>query len=104
MWESFMGDERWNSGYTVSLDKYWHDNLRNSVMKPSIENGLTKIVGTQLDDEDIGAAIQFLEFCCAFTEVVKERKNELNIINIMVHETCLSISWITLEITRTCCV
>lgn len=69
-----MGDERWNSGYTISLYKYWHDNLRNSMMKPSIENGLTKIVGKQLDDEDIGAAIQFLELCRAFTEVVKAKK------------------------------
>jgi hypothetical protein len=35
---------------------------------------VTNIADAQLDDEDVGAAIQFLEFCHAFTEVVKGKK------------------------------
>nr|CAB3482292.1 unnamed protein product [Digitaria exilis] len=34
----------------------------------------TNIAGVELDHEDIGAAIQFLEFCRAFAEVVRGKK------------------------------
>ncbi|CAN6231505.1 unnamed protein product [Urochloa humidicola] len=37
---------------------------------------VTNIAGAQLDNEDIGAAIQFLEFCRAFAEVFQIRKGQ----------------------------
>ncbi|CAN6272533.1 unnamed protein product [Urochloa humidicola] len=37
---------------------------------------VTNIAGAQLDNEDFGAAIQFLEFCRAFAEVFQIRKGQ----------------------------
>lgn len=49
------------------------DSLNSNTVLPR-GTPVTNIAGAQLDDEDIGAAIQFLEFCRAFTEVVKGKK------------------------------
>jgi len=49
------------------------DSLNSNTVLPR-GTPVTNIAGAQLDDEDVGAAIQFLEFCHAFTEVVKGKK------------------------------
>jgi hypothetical protein len=49
------------------------DSLNSNTVLPR-GTPVTNIAGAQLDDEDVGAAIQFLEFCRAFTEVVKGKK------------------------------
>ena len=49
------------------------DVLNNNIVLPR-GTPVTTIAGAQLDNEDIGAAIQFLEFCRAFTEVVEVNK------------------------------
>ncbi|CAN6278436.1 unnamed protein product [Urochloa humidicola] len=49
------------------------DVLSNNISLPK-GTPVTNIAGAQLDDEDIGAAIQFLEFCRAFAEVFQIRK------------------------------
>jgi len=49
------------------------DVLNNNIVLPR-GTPVTTIAGAQLDNEDIGAAIQFLEFCRAFAEVVKVNK------------------------------
>jgi len=49
------------------------DVLNNNIVLPR-GTPVTTIAGAQLDNEDIGAAIQFLEFCRAFAEVVEVNK------------------------------
>lgn len=49
------------------------DFLNSKTVRPR-GTPVTKIAGAELDDEDTGAAIQFIEFCRAFTEVVKGKK------------------------------
>ncbi|RLN08451.1 uncharacterized protein C2845_PM11G16960 [Panicum miliaceum] len=49
------------------------DVLNNNIALPR-GTPVTNIAGAQLDNEDIGAAIQFLEFCRAFAEIFQIRK------------------------------
>ncbi|KAG2657957.1 uncharacterized protein LOC120698880 isoform X4 [Panicum virgatum] len=49
------------------------DVLNNNIVLPR-GTPVTTIAGAQLDNEDIGAAIQFLEFCRAFAEIFQIRK------------------------------
>ncbi|CAM0145594.1 unnamed protein product [Urochloa decumbens] len=51
------------------------DVLSNNISLPR-GTLVTNIAGAQLDDDDIGAAIQFLEFCRAFAEVFQIRKGQ----------------------------
>lgn len=61
-----------DSGEPLMRDKSL-DVLNNNIELPR-GTPVTNIAGAQLDDEDIGAAIQFLEFCRTFAEVVKGKK------------------------------
>ncbi|RLM79445.1 uncharacterized protein C2845_PM12G12260 [Panicum miliaceum] len=49
------------------------DVLNNNIALPR-GTPVTNIAGAQFDNEDIGAAIQFLEFCRAFAEIFQIRK------------------------------
>ncbi|RCV06225.1 hypothetical protein SEVIR_1G145200v4 [Setaria viridis] len=49
--------------------------LNNNIALPR-GTPVTNIAGAQLDDEDIGAAIQFLEFCRTFAEIFQIRKGQ----------------------------
>ncbi|KAG0532889.1 hypothetical protein BDA96_04G144400 [Sorghum bicolor] len=51
------------------------DSLNSNTVLPR-GTPVTNIAGAQLDDEDVGAAIQFLEFCRAFTEIFQIKKGQ----------------------------
>ncbi|WVZ76187.1 hypothetical protein U9M48_024179 [Paspalum notatum var. saurae] len=51
------------------------DSLNSNIVLPR-GTPVVNIAGAKLDDEDIGAAIQFLEFCRAFAEIFQIRKGQ----------------------------
>ncbi|AQK52851.1 Cell division cycle-associated 7-like protein [Zea mays] len=51
------------------------DFLNSKTVRPR-GTPVTKIAGAELDDEDTGAAIQFIEFCRAFTEIFQIKKGQ----------------------------
>ncbi|XP_062218948.1 uncharacterized protein LOC133918871 [Phragmites australis] len=51
------------------------DALDNNIVLPR-GTPVTNIAGAQVDDEDVGAAIQFYEFCRAFAEIFQIKKGQ----------------------------